>query len=182
MGVMVFPVLAAGGILLWWSAPWVPPPVAGSTHIIVDKWRNRLFLYSGDGEATRYPVATGRTTGRTPEGRFPVARKLRLSPGSHNPQLGSYWLGLGVPEAKDGSKFGIHGTNDPSSIGRHLSGGCIRMFNQDIAAVYDRVEVGTLVEIRPFPPGVKQIYDFLQRRTTASRSVAPVGPGAVGCD
>jgi lipoprotein-anchoring transpeptidase ErfK/SrfK len=46
-----------------------------------------------------------------------------------------------------GDGYGIHGTNDPSSIGRSVSHGCVRLRNEDIATLYDMVEVGTPVYI-----------------------------------
>lgn len=78
-----------------------------------------------------------------------------------DPRLGLRWLGLSVPETADkrktgpdsrapqGLKYGIHGTNEPASIGKHISGGCIRMHNQDVVELYDLVPKGTIVEIRP---------------------------------
>jgi lipoprotein-anchoring transpeptidase ErfK/SrfK len=47
----------------------------------------------------------------------------------------------------NGDEYAIHGTNDPSSIGRFVSYGCIRMFNRDIADLYERVTVGTRVVV-----------------------------------
>jgi lipoprotein-anchoring transpeptidase ErfK/SrfK len=46
-----------------------------------------------------------------------------------------------------GGEYAIHGTNDPASIGRFVSHGCIRMYNQDIRALYSMVSVGTPVVI-----------------------------------
>ena len=45
--------------------------------------------------------------------------------------------------------YRIHGTNEPQSIGKAMSSGCIRMLNQDIAELYDQVMVGTPVTVRP---------------------------------
>jgi len=57
--------------------------------------------------------------------------------------LGSRWLGLSIP----GGRYGIHGTNNPASIGGYVSNGCIRMHNRDIEEIFPRVEIGTPVEI-----------------------------------
>jgi lipoprotein-anchoring transpeptidase ErfK/SrfK len=47
-----------------------------------------------------------------------------------------------------GGEYAIHGTNRPGSIGGFVSFGCIRMLNEDIMDLYERVEVGTLVVVR----------------------------------
>jgi lipoprotein-anchoring transpeptidase ErfK/SrfK len=47
-----------------------------------------------------------------------------------------------------GGEYAIHGTNQPSSIGRFVSYGCIRMFNEDIQDLYQRVSVGTQVIVQ----------------------------------
>jgi lipoprotein-anchoring transpeptidase ErfK/SrfK len=46
-----------------------------------------------------------------------------------------------------GGQYAIHGTNDPSSIGGFVSYGCIRMYNQDITDLYERVNFGTPVMV-----------------------------------
>ena len=47
----------------------------------------------------------------------------------------------------DGSKYGIHGTNQPSSIGKYISQGCIRMKKNDVEYLFDRIPIGTKVWI-----------------------------------
>lgn len=138
-------------------------------YIIIDKGTNTLYFYNNGHLLKHYPVATGRDLAFTPEGKFTIAQKAILipndkthpTPKEHNPQLGSRWLGLDVPPQADkrepasdsrapkGLKYGIHGTDDPSSIGKHVSGGCIRMHNQDVNELYEQVDLGTIVEIRP---------------------------------
>ncbi len=61
--------------------------------------------------------------------------------------FGPRWIGLQVPEDENGSKYGIHGTNEPDSIGKYASGGCIRMDNNEVKELYDLVEVNTPVII-----------------------------------
>lgn len=53
-----------------------------------------------------------------------------------------------VAAGKD-TLYRIHGTNEPHSIGDAVSSGCIRMLKQDIAELFDRVEPGTIVQVRP---------------------------------
>jgi len=97
-----------------------------------------------------YPVATG-TESNTPLGEFTVANKLEnptwfhegktYAPGSPENILGTRWLGFG----QEG--YGIHGTTDPDSIGKAVSHGCVRMFNEDVEELYQIVPVGTSVSI-----------------------------------
>ena len=61
--------------------------------------------------------------------------------------FGGYWLGLNAPW----DTFGIHGTSNPSSIGSMASNGCIRLFNNDIKDLFNRVEYGTSVIIQGGP-------------------------------
>lgn len=152
LGMVVIPVLITG--VLWWVSPWPPLPSAAGHHIIIDSARNRLYHYGKHG-VTRYDVATGRPPAGTPDGEFSIIVREELVPGETNPQLGTRWLGLQVTgddsRAAQGLKYGIHGTDEPESIGGHASGGCIRMHNDDVIELYERVEVGTTVIIRPIP-------------------------------
>ena len=52
-------------------------------------------------------------------------------------------MGLSIPHGN----YGIHGTNNPSSIGGYVSNGCIRMYNHDVEELFPRVSIGTPVEI-----------------------------------
>ena len=53
------------------------------------------------------------------------------------------WLGLSIPSGN----YGIHGTNNPSSIGKAVSNGCIRMYNRDVTELSKTVPLGTPVKI-----------------------------------
>lgn len=105
-----------------------------------------------------FPVATGRLPHYTPNGTWKVVVKL-VNPSWRNPQggplipggipanpLGPRWLGLNAL-GTGGSSYGVHGTNSPSSIGTYASLGCIRMYNNDILWLYERVPIGAEVEI-----------------------------------
>lgn len=143
---------------------WVLPlPAANGDSIVIDKSQNMLYWFRGSRFRARYRVATGRHPDFTPEGTFTVASKIADPIGGQalKPQLGVRWLGLAIPEWADkrgpsgderaprGEKYGIHGTDEPDSIGAHASGGCIRMRNQDIRVLYEQVSLGTLVRIQP---------------------------------
>jgi lipoprotein-anchoring transpeptidase ErfK/SrfK len=129
-------------------------------RIEIDKSENRLRLYEDSKLLKEYPVATGRSTALTPEGTFRVVFKTwnpswtnprtgQLVPGGspRNP-LGSRWIGFDAGDGQ-GRSYGIHGTNDPSSIGRHISLGCVRMHNRDVQELYQLVPIGTRVTIKP---------------------------------
>ncbi len=98
-----------------------------------------LSVYRNGNIIKEYPVAIGKPETPTPQGVFTVINK-QLDPGG---PYGTRWLGL----SKKG--YGIHGTNNPASIGTAASNGCIRMFNQDIEELFDITNTGTVVRILP---------------------------------
>lgn len=96
-----------------------------------------LTLYR-DGQPTNtYPVGIGKMVTPTPTGVYSIASKV-ANPGG---PFGVMWLGLSI------AHYGIHGTNNPSSIGNEVSHGCIRMHNRDVLSLAHRVAVGTPVRI-----------------------------------
>lgn len=127
-------------------------------RILIDKSENRLSLYENGRLLRRYPVGTGRSAEQTPEGSFTIVLKI-VNPSWTNPRtgetipgrsprnpLGTRWLGLSIG---GGGEYGIHGTNDPSSVGRHVSLGCVRMQNADVEELFRLVPIGTPVTIQP---------------------------------
>ncbi|MDF2925677.1 MAG: hypothetical protein K0R57_4591 [Paenibacillaceae bacterium] len=108
-------------------------------RIIVDLSDRMLHLLDRDIVVSSYPVAIGSLAAATPSGRFTIINK---APNPGGP-FGAYWLGLSKPH------YGIHGTNDPSSIGNRVSHGCIRMYNRDVVELAGKVPIGTEVVIRP---------------------------------
>ena len=96
-----------------------------------------LSLYVNGKFVKSYPVAIGKPSTPTPVGTFTIINK-QLNPGG---PFGTRWMGLSIPG------YGIHGTNNPASIGNAVSSGCIRMFNQDVNDLFNRVGVGTQVII-----------------------------------
>lgn len=136
--------------------------------IIVDPRRRFLYLVTGKGRALRYGVGVGRQgfawsgtatihhAGEWPKW-FPPAEMVKRDPktapfangmpgGLENP-LGARALYLF--QGNRDTLYRIHGTNDPSSIGKAVSSGCIRLFNQDIIDLYNRVPEGTKVIVLP---------------------------------
>ncbi|MEJ2374136.1 MAG: L,D-transpeptidase [Pseudolabrys sp.] len=129
--------------------------------IIVDTPHTHLYLVLGHGKAIRYGIGVGRE-GFTWSGTeriskmkewpdwFPPKEMIERQPylprmmagGPGNP-LGARALYLGH------TLYRIHGTNQPSTIGKTVSSGCIRLLNKDIEDLYDRVQVGTRVVVLP---------------------------------
>jgi lipoprotein-anchoring transpeptidase ErfK/SrfK len=149
--------------------------------LIVDTPNTYLYYVLGNGRAIRYGVRVGRD-GFTWTGVQKITRKAEW-PDWHpptemierQPYLPRFMAGgpgnpLGARAMYLGSTvYRIHGTNQPSTIGKFVSSGCIGMLNEDVSDLFDRVKVGTRVVVMPGgpPPG------------TATASAAPV-PGAAG--
>lgn len=138
-----------------------PTPTYGGDFLIIDKSRNLLYFYKNKELVKRYPVATGSEVEYTPEGIFKIIVKSDLIRNGPPGQLGTRWMGLEIPPSADkrgpqddersprGLKYGIHGTDEPLSIGNPASGGCIRMHNQDVEELFAMVPLGTMVLIKP---------------------------------
>lgn len=135
--------------------------------IVVDTANRFLYLVQEGGTAMRYGIGVG-LAGLELEGSATVARKAewpRWTPTQdmirRNPEVNAQWAGgmqpgltnpLGARALylhRDGrdTLFRIHGTSEPRSIGKAISSGCIRLFNQDIVDLYRRVPVGSKVVV-----------------------------------
>jgi lipoprotein-anchoring transpeptidase ErfK/SrfK len=127
---------------------------------VVKTTERRLYLVLDDGRAIRYPVAVGRL-GKQWRGETQVSGKF-VAPAwtppeevrADNPDLPEVIPGgapnnpMGVAAMTlAGGEYAIHGTNRPESIGKFASYGCIRMHNDDIADLFERVSVGTDVVV-----------------------------------
>jgi lipoprotein-anchoring transpeptidase ErfK/SrfK len=173
----------------------VPPGVPDKPNTIVVDVPNRFLYYVEDnGVAMRYGIGVGRegfawsgeatVHDKTPWPKWfpPAEMTLRdekarkyakgMDGGPRNP-LGARALYLW--QGNKDTLFRIHGTAEPSSIGKAVSSGCIRLFNQDIIDLYNRVQIGTKVVVLgspetpplvdgvlpppppPMPPGSQQI-------------------------
>lgn len=105
----------------------------------------RLDLLDGTRLVRSFPVALGKIATATPRGDFTIVSKVPYPnsyPGGPLSVFGTYWLGLSKPH------YGIHGTNNPSSIGKYVSHGCIRMHNRDVETLARMLPIGTPVRIR----------------------------------
>jgi lipoprotein-anchoring transpeptidase ErfK/SrfK len=129
--------------------------------IIVDTPHTFLYLVLGDGKAMRYGIGVGRQ-GFTWSGTETIVRKAEwpdwIPPAemvARQPYL-PRWMG-GGPGNPLGARamylgntdYRIHGTNDPTTIGKHVSSGCIRLQNADVTDLYQRVGIGTKVVVLP---------------------------------
>lgn len=134
--------------------PVSPAPIEG-VHLDVDTAAYTLYAWRDGQLLAAFPVGLGEP-GRTPKGRFVVNRKIhkpdwydrgRVVPyGDPENPLGDYWMGLaGSPEALG---IGIHPTMEEESIGGDAGRGCVRMFPQDAARLFEWCEVGAVVTIR----------------------------------
>ena len=121
-----------------------------TSRIVVSIPDRKLALIE-DGRVVKiYRVAVGADVSPSPAGEFRIVHRIPqptyyvpgkvIPPGPANP-LGTRWLGLSQ------KSFGIHGTNEPRSIGRNSSHGCIRMRNRDVEDLFARVRAGDRVEL-----------------------------------
>ena len=111
-----------------------------SYKIYIELSKRRLLLKNNNNIYGTYPVAVGKPSTPTPIGDFEILNKI-MNPGG---VLGTRWMQFTWQE------HGIHGTNQPSSIGKAISLGCVRMYNHHAEAVYSQVITGTPVIIRNY--------------------------------
>ncbi|NMS90312.1 L,D-transpeptidase family protein [Clostridioides difficile] len=133
----------------------VPESSAASKHvIIVNSRKNTLGYFVNSKLIKEFKIATGKKGSETPTGKTKVVNKIKNRPyykgnipgGSPRNPLGDRWMGLAL-KGTYGDTYGIHGNNDESSIGKHISGGCIRMHNKEVRWLFDQVPVGSDVII-----------------------------------
>jgi lipoprotein-anchoring transpeptidase ErfK/SrfK len=149
--------------------------------IVVDTGSRFLYLVRENGRAIRYGIGVG-AEGRAWSGRARVGRKaewprwtptsdmIKRDPGRNKPWAEGMPGGLNNPLGPralylyDGEKdtmYRLHGTTEPWSIGQAVSSGCIRLFNQDIIDLYNRVPTGSPVVVLDGAPG----FDIMAQAT-----------------
>jgi lipoprotein-anchoring transpeptidase ErfK/SrfK len=127
--------------------------------VVINTSERRLYYVLGNGQAIRYGVGVGRPGFEWSGTRYiahkrewpdwtPPSQMLKRRPdlprhmeGGVNNPLGARAMYL------SGTLYRIHGSNEPESIGQAVSSGCIRMTNDDVTDLYDRVKVGTKVVV-----------------------------------
>ncbi len=126
-------------------------------YLVIRLSDRRVDIYQKKRLLTSYPIAVGRDGWETPTGRYQVIQKIQnpawehpftgeiVPPGPENP-LGMRWIGFWT----DGTNYiGFHGTPNEDTVGQAASHGCIRMLNQDVLALFDKVSIGTPVIVQP---------------------------------
>jgi lipoprotein-anchoring transpeptidase ErfK/SrfK len=157
--------------------------------VIIDTGNTSLYFVLGQGRAIRYGVGVGRD-GFTWSGVQTISRKAEW-PDWHppaemiarQPYLPRFVAGgpgnpLGARAMYLGSSvYRIHGTNDPSTIGKFVSSGCIRLTNEDVSDLFSRVDVGTRVVV--LPKNAQHIEArVLEGRSMQARGTITVRPTA----
>lgn len=124
--------------------------------ILVDKSQCRLNLLTESGRFVKwYPVGIGEQSYKTPAGTYTIETKQEnpvwyrpgggiVKPDDPENALGTRWMGIG-------SSLGVHGTNEPHTIGRRESAGCIRMYNEDVEELYKIVRLYSTLIITEEP-------------------------------
>jgi lipoprotein-anchoring transpeptidase ErfK/SrfK len=132
-------------------------PAERSFRIEIDRSDRWLRVHYAGALAKQYGACIGEGS-NTPVGEFHIQNKAcwagwraywgeYIPGGSPRNPLGARWLGTTARGRATSRIIGIHGTNQPSSIGRRISGGCVRMHNQDAIELYGVIPVGTRVSI-----------------------------------
>lgn len=151
-------------ILMGVSIPITKVEAASKHLIIINTKTNKLAYYVNNKLVKTFPVATGKSSTPTPTGKSKIVNKIKNRPyysggipgGSPNNPLGDRWLGLQI-RGTYGTTYGIHGNNNESSIGKHVSGGCIRMHNKDVRWLFDQVPNYSDVILKSTNQSFKQI-------------------------
>lgn len=120
-------------------------------RVVVSLPDRKLALLKNGQLVRTYRVAVGKPSTPSPTGEFKIVNRItnptyyhkgQIIPAGKNNPVGTRWMGLSA------KSYGIHGTNQPNSIGKAASTGCIRMSQRDLEELFTLVEVGDAVEIR----------------------------------
>lgn len=133
------------------------PKAHKPVRLVLRLGERRVYVYHGNQTVASYPVAVGKPGWETPTGEFTVIQKIEnpvwenpwtgevRQPGA-NSALGMRWIGFWT----DGTDtIGFHGTPTVNSIGQAASHGCVRMRNEHVVALFEQVEIGTVVVVEP---------------------------------
>jgi lipoprotein-anchoring transpeptidase ErfK/SrfK len=129
------------------AATTAPAPVR---RIVVSLPDRKLAVLENEQVLALFDVAVGAPSTPSPIGTFTIVNRIPhptyyrpgkvVPPGTHNP-LGTRWLGLSQ------KGYGIHGTDNPRSIGHAQAQGCIRLRNADVERLFEHVRAGDVVEL-----------------------------------
>lgn len=132
-------------------------PEGSNIRLVLRLGDRRVYVFDGEKQITSYPVAVGKAGWETPTGKFEVIQTVKnpqwqnpwtgeVMPAGPNTALGLRWIGFW----SDGENtIGFHGTPTINSIGSAASHGCVRMRNEDVVALFEKVEIGTPVTVEP---------------------------------
>jgi lipoprotein-anchoring transpeptidase ErfK/SrfK len=134
------------------AAQTIQPPVPRARRQVIVSVPDRKLAVVENGQVLRiFSVAVGAKVSNSPTGEFQIINRVTdpayyhpgtvIAPGKDNP-VGTRWIGL------DKKGYGIHGTNEPWSIGKAASHGCIRLRNRDVEQLFTMLRIGDTVEIR----------------------------------
>ncbi len=153
----VTPAMTTASAALQASVPAQPSPKAPDFAKTAVRWvlisipDRKLALFENGKVVRIYRVGVGKTSTPSPVGEFKIVNRVTnpayyhkgqvVSTGKGNP-VGTRWMGLSA------KGYGIHGTNQPKSIGKAASTGCIRMGKHDLEELFAIVDVGDTVQIR----------------------------------
>ena len=151
-------------------------------RLIVVSIPDRKLAILEDGRIRKiYRVSVGAAVSPSPTGEFQVVTRILnptyyhpgvVIPAGENSPIGTRWIGLN----KKG--YGIHGTNEPHSIGRAASHGCIRMRNREVEEFFKLVRAGDTVQIRGERDA--QTAEIFGARPTMLADVSSGNQGAIG--
>ncbi|MAZ39528.1 MAG: hypothetical protein CMF49_05350 [Legionellales bacterium] len=162
----------------------IPTPLKVPS-ITINIAEKRLYYYVDNNTVFTAPIAVGRTGWETPVAKTFVTRKVEqpywrvpkviqaynqkqgkstpdlIPPGKNNP-LGLYAITLNLPD------YILHGTNDPTTIGKNISAGCVRMYPEDIQQLFAIISIGTLVNIvnKPYKVGRLNKHFYIEVAST----------------
>src|SRR5262245_26039799 len=132
-------------------------------RVVVSIPDRKLAVIENDDVVSVFPVAVGKPATPSPAGTFTIVNRVTnptyyagggktVAPGAKNP-IGTRWIGLSQ------KGYGIHGTDQPKSIGFAKSHGCIRLRNEDVERLFERVRTGDVVELHAEKtPELSQIF------------------------
>ncbi len=160
-------------------------PAVDRSGIVVNLAALRVYNFGAGGQVQSFPISIGREGWATPVGVTTIVRKRKdpvwtipasiraedpklpatMAAGPDNP-LGQYAISLAW------SGYLLHGTNKPWAIGRPSSHGCMRLYPEDIAALYSEVQVGQAVSVIDAPMTIGQADGNLYLQVTPTRDQA----------
>jgi len=143
-----------------------PSPEASNAprrRVVVSIPDRKLAVIENDDVVSVFAVAVGKPATPSPSGTFTIVNRVSnptyypsgggmVAPGATNP-IGTRWIGLSQ------KGYGIHGTDQPKSIGHAKSHGCIRLRNEDVERLFEQVRTGDVVELHAErTPELSQIF------------------------